>query len=83
MPFSILDTANPSKRKGPAFGGAFSYVSVYKPNSVFASSANDSHLSGIVVADNLKRHFRIATDTALHTGKDFAVSSAYFYATTP
>lgn len=36
------------------------------------------HLSGIVVADNLERHFlqtpKNLLDTALHTSKDFAVA---------
>jgi hypothetical protein len=46
-----------------------------KPNSVV-----DDHLSGTIVAKRLERHFRALPlrqlpDTALHWGKDFAVSS--------
>ena len=35
---------------------------------------DDGHLSGSVIAHTLERHFRIATNTALHPGKDLAVS---------
>lgn len=40
-----------------------------KPNSVV-----DDHLSRALIAQSLKRHFRQKTDTALHGGKDLAVS---------
>ena len=40
----------------------------------------NSYLSGIIVANYLKRHFRIATDTALHPSKDLAVSPLHFTA---
>ena len=33
-----------------------------------------NHVSGRIVTSTLKRHFRIATDTVLHTRKDLAVS---------
>ena len=44
---------------------------------------HDSHLSGTFVAKCLKRHFRIATDTALHSGKSFAVSLPRFHGHIP
>ncbi len=34
----------------------------------------DDYLSGIDVAIDLERHFGLATDTALHIRKDFAVA---------
>ncbi len=48
---------------------------VYKPNSVSCPYGQDgSYLSAIVVANDLKRHFALARDTALHRGKDLAVA---------
>jgi len=34
----------------------------------------DDHLSGSTIAHTLERHFALARDTALHPGKDLAVS---------
>jgi len=45
----------------------------YKPNSVI-----DSYLSGLVITGELERHFSLAQDTALHSGKDLAVSPSPF-----
>jgi len=61
-------------RKNPPVGGFFHCVRVYKPNSVPCLATCDSHLSGIIVTDDLERHFHLSMDTALHTGKDFAVA---------
>jgi len=51
----------------------FHYV-YSKPNFVV-----DSYLSRQVIAHMLKRHFCASADTALHWGKDFAVSPSYHY----
>ena len=40
----------------------------------------NSHLSGVIVANYLERHFHIAMDTALHSSKDLAVSPFHFHA---
>lgn len=45
------------------------FARIYKPDSVI-----DSYLSRPVIAHRLKRHFHPKMDTALHVGKDFAVS---------
>ena len=46
---------------------------VDKPNSV-----EGNHLSGSGIATTLERHFYLAIDTALHAGKDLAVSLLRF-----
>src|SRR3989344_5527714 len=47
---------------------------LYPLEDLFPGHADDSHLSVFSVAREIKRHFRISADTALHPGKDFAVS---------
>lgn len=67
-------------RKNPPLGRVFSSSArVCKPNSVLQAgfpTSMSSNLSGLNVAVELKRHFpRLAArDTALHPGKNFAVS---------
>ena len=46
---------------------------VDKPNSV-SSEDEDNHLSGSGITTTLERHFYLTIDTALHAGKDLAVS---------
>lgn len=57
-------------RKKPAFAGFFHSAGPgHKPNSVA-----DDHLSGSIVTDTLERRSRTRAGTALHSGKDLAVS---------
>lgn len=50
-----------------------------KPSSVSLGTmpTDDDHLSGTVVTDGLERRSRTGAGTALHRGKDFAVSSSW------
>src|SRR3989344_3311937 len=57
-------------RQKPRGSGAFTFCArVCKPSSVW-----NSNLSGPRIAVRLKRHSAVARGTALHSGKDFAVS---------
>jgi hypothetical protein len=72
-------------RKSAPFGADFHCVMpvsriLYRtPEPAF----DDMHLSSPAIARRVKRHFRIAADTALHRGKDFAVSLLHFCKTIP
>lgn len=71
-----LSSCQPEK-KHPV-KGAFSCMSyVRKPNSVC------SYLSRITIARDLKRHFHLAADTALHSGKGLAVSPVCLHTIIP
>jgi len=72
------------KRKPPPLrAAAFIYfVSISRILSIpTVTSELDSYLSAIVVANNLKRHFRLATDTALHRSKGLVVALPSFNGT--
>ena len=64
------------QKKNPGFPQGFSYTHIDKPNSVTAptSGAMDDHLSGSAITRTLERHPALARSTALHPGKDLAVS---------
>lgn len=64
---------------------SFHFYYVYKPNFVFITKlvTNDKYLSVVRVTTTIKRHFRVASDTALHQSKDFAVSPSYLYEIIP
>jgi hypothetical protein len=49
-----------------------------KPDSV-----EGSNLSGMIVANHLKRHFTISRDTALHIGRKFSRFNSLFPETSP
>lgn len=58
--------------KPPLFAGVLHrYACAYKPNSVF-----DRYLSGPHITARLERHYQPKLVTALHPGKDLAVSPA-------
>lgn len=56
------------------YSECFFSVVYNKPNFVV-----DSYLSRRAIARTLERHFCASADTALHWGKDFAVSPPYRY----
>jgi hypothetical protein len=68
-PYLVYQAKTPLSRGFHMFS-----VRAYKPSSVLRPKRMESNLSGPIVANGLERHSPFAWSTALHSGKDLAVS---------